>query len=394
MEQKRHCIEGAYQQKREAYGRIEEALMQTEASQKNPRVFVTDCEGPISKNDNAFELTARFVPNGDRLFALVSKYDDVLADIVKKEGYKAGDTLRLILPFLKAYGATNKKIREFSARNILLVPGAKGTLTFVRKLFPSFIVSTSYEQYISALCTVTGFPFENSYCTRLNIDKYDIPDEETKKLKKLGKEIAALPMIEISKSATSVNEFSGRDQQTLERLDEIFWKEISQMESGRMLVEVNPVGGTEKARAVGDIVEKMRCSLDRVMYVGDSITDAPALRLVRENGGLAVSFNGNSYSVRESDVAVLSGDTTVTSVLAEVFSRLGKEGTVRLVAEWSLAGIEKYCVVPELCERMALLFSGGFLRVENVNADNMNCLMKESSVFRKTVRGEAIGKLG
>jgi len=68
--------------------------MQAEASQKNPRLFVTDCEGPISKNDNAFELTSSLVPDGDSFFALVSKYDDVLADVVKKPGYKAGKDKR------------------------------------------------------------------------------------------------------------------------------------------------------------------------------------------------------------------------------------------------------------------------------------------------------------
>ncbi len=368
--------------------------MSTEASQTNPRIFVTDCEGPISKNDNAFELTSSFVPDGDSFFALVSKYDDVLADVVKKPDYKAGDTLRLILPFLKAYGTTDKKIRDFSSRNVLLVPGAQNTLTFVRKLFPSFIVSTSYEQYISALCTLTGFPFENTYCTSLNIDEYDITAEETKRLKEMGKEIAALPMIEIPKNASSVNEFSQKDQETIEWLDEIFWQEIPKTESGRMLLEVNPVGGSEKERAVKDIVEKLGCSLDRVMYVGDSITDAPPLKLVRDHGGLTVSFNGNDYSVRESDVAVLSGDTTVTSVLAEAFSRLGKEGALRLVEEWGPSGLEKYCAVPELREQMGVLFSGGFPQVEQVTADNMERLMKESGVFRKTVRGESIGKLG
>jgi energy-converting hydrogenase A subunit R len=259
---------------------------------------------------------------------------------------------------------------------------------------PSFIVSTSYEQYISALCTVTGFPFENTYCTHLNIDKYDIDEEETKRLRELQKEITALPMIEIPRNARSVSELQQRDQKTVERLDEIFWKELPKMESGRMLREVNPVGGSEKARAVMDIIEKLGCSLDKVMYVGDSITDAPALRIVRENGGLAVSFNGNSYPVRESDVAVLSGDTTVTSILAEVFSKHGKEGAFSLVEEWGSSGLKKYCVSPELCERMSVLFPDGFPQVERVTDDNLERLKRESSVFRKTVRGEAIGKLG
>ncbi|HDQ05765.1 MAG TPA: hypothetical protein ENN36_03460 [Candidatus Bathyarchaeota archaeon] len=368
--------------------------MSAEASQNNPRIFVTDCEGPISKNDNAFELTSSFVPDGDSFFALVSKYDDVLADVVKKPGYKAGDTLRLILPFLKAFGATDKKMRDFSARNVLLVPGAKDTLTFVRQLMPSFIVSTSYEQYISSLCKLTSFPFENTYCTRLNIDKYDIGKEETKRLRELRREMAALPMIEIPENASSVSDFSRRDRETIRRLDEIFWQTIPGMESGRMLREVNPVGGSEKARAVQDIVEKLGCTLDRVMYVGDSITDVQPLRLVKESGGLSVSFNGNDYAVRESAVAVLSGDATVTSVLAEAFSRHGKEGVFSLVEEWGPSGLKKYSVSPELRERMSMLFPDGFPQVEKVTEDNLERLKMESSVFRKTVRGEAIGKLG
>jgi energy-converting hydrogenase A subunit R len=368
--------------------------MSAEGFQKNPRVFVTDCEGPISKNDNAFELTNEFVPDGDSFFSLISKYDDVLADVVKKPGYKAGDTLRLILPFLKAYGATNDKVRDFSARNVLLVPGAKDTLTFVRTLMPSFIVSTSYEQYISSLCELTGFPFENCYCTSLNLDKYNISEQETAMLRQLQNEIAMLPMIEIPENANSVNDFSQRDQETVQLLDEIFWQTIRQMKSGRMLTEVNPVGGTEKAKAVRNIVDRLGCSLDRVMYVGDSITDVQPLQLVRESGGLSVSFNGNDYAVRESDVAVLSEDTTVTAVLAEAFSRQGKEGVFRLVEEWGPSGLKKYCGSPELCERMSMLFPDGFPQVEKVTDDNLERLKRESSVFRKTVRGEAIGKLG
>lgn len=368
--------------------------MAAEASQRNPRIFVTDCEGPISKNDNAFELTSSFVPNGDCFFALVSKYDDVLADVVKKPGYKAGDTLRLILPFLKSYGATNDRIREFSSRNVLLVPGARDTLQFVKKLMHSFIVSTSYEQYIFSLCQITDFSFGNTYCTHLNIDKYEISKEETKRLWELGEEIAAMPMIEIPENSPSIQDFSSRDQATIERLDEIFWEIIPTMEPGRMLREVNPVGGSEKAKAVQDIVERLDSSLEEVMYVGDSITDVPPLKLVRKNGGLTVSFNGNDYAAREAEIAVLSGNTIVTSVLAESFSRLGGNQAFKLVEEWSPSGLRKYCANSALRKRMLRLYPDDFPQVERITDDNRERLKMESSRFRKSVRGEAIGKLG
>lgn len=96
------------------------------------KVFISDCEGPISKNDNAFEITSTFVPNGDRLFTVISRYDDVLAYVVKRPHYKAGDTLKLVLPFLKAYGVTDRKIREFSAKNLLLIQNAKENLRHAR----------------------------------------------------------------------------------------------------------------------------------------------------------------------------------------------------------------------------------------------------------------------
>jgi len=213
------------------------------------RVFITDCEGPISKNDNAFELTSLFVPDGDHFFTLISRYDDVLADILKKPGYKAGDTLRLILPFLRAYGATNDKMRAYSARNILLVPGADETLRFATSIMPSFIVSTSYEHYISALCDTVGFQQENAYCTRLNIDRYELGKEEAERLKALREEISKLPMIEIPKGAKSLHDLPSKTKTAAKTLDHVFWEEFSEMESGRMLGEVNPVGGFEKANA-------------------------------------------------------------------------------------------------------------------------------------------------
>jgi energy-converting hydrogenase A subunit R len=207
-------------------------------------------------------------------------------------------------------------------------------------------------------------------------------------------EISSLPLITIPKNANSRTVFSPENQKSLAKLDEIFWKEIPKMESGRMLIEVNPVGGTEKAEAVRDIIKKTGSSFGQVMYVGDSITDAPALKLVRENGGFSVSFNGNGYSVKESNVAVLSRNTVVTSILAEVFSRRGKKEVLKLVNEWSFSGLEKYCPVLELRECMNTLFSKSFPQVEQVTVNNMERLVKESSVFRKTVRGESIGKLG
>lgn len=358
------------------------------------RIFITDCEGPISKNDNAYELTSHFVPDGDKLFSVISKYDDVLADVLKRRGYKAGDTLKLVLPFLKAYDVTNKEMRNFSEKTILLIAGAKDTMQFVQRIMPSFIVSTSYEHYLSALCKAVGFPFENTYHTRVNIDKYTKTKTETQQLKQTAKEIAAMPMIEIPRNAKSLEDFSLRDQKNIRRLDEIFWSTIPEMSLGEIFDEVNPVGGKEKANAVQEIVAKVGCDVDCVMYIGDSITDVECFRFLRNGDGLTVSFNGNDYAVREAEIAVMSENTIITSILADVFARSGKQAVLELAEKWSFTALKEHKVDPTLLSRVKQLYPKTLPRVTKITAHNRKRLAEESIAFRKTVRGKAIAGLG
>jgi len=359
------------------------------------RVFVSDCEGPISKNDNAFEITARFVPNGGKLFTIISKYDDVLADVLKKPDYTAGSTLKLILPFLKAYDVTDAQMEEFSAQNLILIANSKHTLQHVRAVASAFIVSTSYEHYIKALCKAVDFPYENTYCTKLSIDKYAVTEQEKMRLKEIAEEIAQMPLITIPPEAKTLEDFSVADQETVARLDKIFWSEISGMSVGKFFSEVTTVGGSQKAASIEDAVAKLHVPLEDVMYVGDSITDGEAFKLVRENGGLTVSFNGNNYAVRNAEVSVLSENNAVTAVIADVFCKQGKQAALNLVEKWSLQSLESNRVVsPLLLDRLFSLHPQTLPKVQIVTAENMETVTKKSSEFRKKVRGEAIGKLG
>ena len=359
------------------------------------RVFISDCEGPISKNDNAFEITASFVPNGAKLFTLVSKYDDVLAEVLKKPGYTAGSTLKLILPFLKAYDVTDAQMEEFSAQNLILIANSKNTLQHVRAVASAFIVSTSYEHYIKALCKALDFPYENTYCTKLSIDKYNVTEQEKTRLKETAKEIAQMSMITMPPEAKNLGDFSSADQDTIERLDKVFWSEISGMSVGRVFSEVTTVGGSQKAASIEDAVAKLHVPLGDVMYVGDSITDVEAFKLVRENGGLTVSFNGNNYAVRNAEISVLSENNLVTAVIADVFCKQGKQAVLDLVENWNLQALETNRLVnPSLLDRFFSLHPQTLPKVQIVTAENMETVTKKSSEFRKKVRGEAIGKLG
>jgi energy-converting hydrogenase A subunit R len=359
------------------------------------RVFISDCEGPISKNDNAFEITARFVPNGDKLFTLISKYDDVLADVLKKPGYSAGITLKLIVPFLKAYGVTDGQMEEFSAQNLILIANSKDTLQHVRGVASAFIVSTSYEQYIKALCKALEFPYQNTYCTKLSLGKYAITEKEKMRLKEIAKEIVQMPMMVIPPEAKTIEDFSTADQETIRRLGTIFWSEIAGMNLGRIFSEVITVGGSQKAAAIEDAVAKLSVPLEDVMYVGDSITDVEAFQLVREKGGLTVSFNGNNYAVRNAEIAVLSENNIVTAIIADAFCRQGKQAALNLVKNWNLQSLEHNRVVSlSLLDQLFTLYPQVLPKVQIVTAENMELLTKESIEFREKVRGEVIGRLG
>jgi energy-converting hydrogenase A subunit R len=357
-------------------------------------LFISDCEGPISKNDNAFEITKEFIPNGDRLFTLISKYDDILADNLKKPDYDAGSTLKLILPFLKAFNVTERKIEQFSANNLLLIKDSKISLSYIRKLSPAFIVSTSYEQYIKALCEAISFPFENTYCTKLSIDKFSISDKETKYLRKIAKELSEMPQIIIPTNANSIDDFSLETQKVIKKLDNLFWKELSSSSLYRFFTDVIPIGGSQKARAIKDVVKKNNNSLKNVIYFGDSITDSEALSLVKKNGGLAVSFNGNQYAINNSDVAILSDSNLVIAIITNLFCLFGTKSTLKLLKNWNATVLEELGMESGLLRRFLIDNPGNLPLVEILTTKNTKFLIEKSNIFRKKVRGKSVGRLG
>ena len=106
---------------------------------KFEKSYITDCEGPLTLNDNAYELCEHFIEDGGELFKILSKYDDYLADVVKLPGYKAGNTLILILPFLSSYSSS----LSFILSLFFLLPCKFNTLTFTSFTSKSDIFFTS-----------------------------------------------------------------------------------------------------------------------------------------------------------------------------------------------------------------------------------------------------------
>ena len=327
------------------------------------RIFVSDCEGPITKNDNAAELADAFIPKGDRFFSTISLYDDYLAEVVRKPGYKAGDTLRLILPFFKAFGLDDSSMTKFSRRNIEMIPQADCMLREILDLVPSYIVSTSYSPYIRAVCDALGFPFRNTYSTSVSLDAYPVSADEKARLRQIHAQILELPDFSIPANATSAEDLTDADRKTVAVLDEIFWSTMPRMEIYRIVDEVNPIGGREKALAIERIRDAEGADLRDIFYVGDSITDVDAFRLVRSGGGMALSFNGNDWAVREASFAVTAQTALPIGWLAMLFVNQGTRGFQDLM-------------------------------MREVSPDTIEKISSMSCRVRKSVRTEKIGSLG
>ncbi|MEM2122056.1 MAG: hypothetical protein QXE79_00275 [Candidatus Bathyarchaeia archaeon] len=356
------------------------------------RVFITDCEGPITVNDNAYELSSHYIPGGGEFFRRISRYDDVLADVVRRRGYKAGDTLKLILPFLKAFGATDEGIAEYSRSSIAFVPGALEALKYIGGAMPSYIISTSYRHYVEAVCETLGLPHSCAYSTQVNLDRYEMTEEEHVKLRELCREILEMPVLDPSPEA--LMDPSRGFKPVFERLDEIFWRELSSMKCGEILLDVNPIGGEGKAEAVKDVVSRNRCSLTDVIYLGDSITDVAPLKLVRDAGGASISFNGNEYALREAEVAVISGTATPTAILAHLFRNGGRELVLDVASEWTLERLQRFNLPSRLINALKSYRSEIPLEVSTITEENLMNLMEKSKYARRTLRGEAVGSLG
>jgi energy-converting hydrogenase A subunit R len=336
------------------------------------RIYVTDCEGPLSRNDNAQELAAHFIPGGTGFFARLSRYDDLLADVLHRPGYNAGDTLRLLAPFLVAHGATDQALEQYSADNVVLISGAREMLPALAQLLPSFIISTSYTPYIRALCSLTGFPFENCRCTQISLDAWTLDADQTALLRAAAARVAARPLITIPPGASGLGDLSRQDADTVRELDRLFWDELQGTQSARLMESVRPIGGEMKLAALQEIVAQTGCAGPDVMYVGDSITDAPTLAAVRTWGGVALSFNGNTYALATAEFAVAAADTSPALALARAFAAGGAHAVRTTARAWPAR-------------------AGGLVGIVDENRD---VLTAASLAARASVRGDRVARLG
>ena len=261
-----------------------------------------DLEGPLSPQDNAYDLMKLF-PNGDRVFEVISYYDDLLT-LEEREDYEPGDTLALIVPFLLLHQITEDDITTLAANASFTGEAVKLISWLQSHIWKVFCITTTYEQYALHITQKLGIYVHNVACTPFPLNKLRQALSE-----------AELSLLRQAEADILTMEPGKDDARLKQRLDDFFWQKLPATNLGAIIKEVKPVGGRRKVAALNKFAEKYDQPLSNWIVVGDSITDFRMLQTVDEAGGLAIAFNANKYAL---PYATMSLASTHISDLTEV----------------------------------------------------------------------------
>jgi energy-converting hydrogenase A subunit R len=339
-----------------------------------------DNEGPESKNDNAQESTVALAEQcglgkemGIRFFQRMSNIDDIWGDfhkIAKDPTYSPGHTLKVILPFLKAMGATTLWLYKFAQKSLLVVPNIDKVLTILSRKYNVWMISTSYDWFIAAFCDQTGFDFNRAYCTKVDrFDEIPITEEEIILLRRFIEEVSQMPIIEYDKET---GEVIPEHQKYYDRITKFVWETVYNMPVGKFLREVHPVGQTQKLEALEQICKEFGIPKEKAMYVGDSQTDVQCVGWLREEG-ITMMFNGKGRVCQLSSIMYIGEDAKAIKEVVDLFAERGRQGVI------------DYYTPPREAE------CGGLLAA--VTPENIKELEEMSVRKRKEFRGVHIGEL-
>ena len=367
-------------------------------------IVISDWEGPWVIADYAFELLKRGIPNGENIFKVISEYDDYLAYIRKKPNYEPGDTLALITPFLIAYNLDSNFLLQVAKDCANFVSGSFEALKILRDLgYDVKVVSTSYCQYVHYTTSIANIPLTNVKCTVLKIDKYiEIVDDKDKELvREKGKILANFPSLGISATAKEEN-LSDAAKKVIQELNKFFWKELNKTSFKGILEEIKPLGGYRKYQAVLDFLKEKNEELGSSVVIGDSITDWVMLKKTKEAGGLAISFNGNEYAIRNANVALISDNCLIIPIIIDLFKRKGASKVKEITENFSYERIKEAVAAGWIDSRILEAIEThyeGCLQSEFpiaiwVSEEMLEEIIAKSLEMRRKVRGITVGALG
>lgn len=300
------------------------------------KITCFDLEGPLSAEDYAFRLFSDYIQAGDQVFAALSRYDDILTSQCRV-GYEPGDTLALILPFLIAHGVSLEDIRRHAKARASVLTGAAAT---VKESLQSGreirVITTSYAPFAQEVCHLLGLDPSWLYSTRLTTDLW------TSFFKSGGQDKILKAELDIRERFATAQVTDGTlDTVIVEIFDELFLRSLPSSGVPYPGSIIRPTGGRRKALYLEEIARDLGISLSRIAYVGDSITDSAAFKLLDAVGGLGIAFNGNEYALSVATVGVASPTLTEILPLLAAWEEGGREAVWEYVQNYRRSDSER-----------------------------------------------------
>ncbi len=337
------------------------------------KIVFFDLEGPLSPQDNAFEVVG-LIPNGRSAFAVISRYDDLLA-LEGVEEYEPGDTLKLVLPFLVCNGLKAADVRRVSETAPLIAGARELVATLLADGWDAYIISTSYEQHALRVASELGIPARNVACTSMDLDGL------ANRLK--GVDLGFVQdmwdyIVRISEGVSADEIASGAlDGQVRRKLDEFYWRVIPRSKLEAAFRSVQVLGGRRKVRALESFCRQAGAYLGEAAVVGDSITDFQMLKAVEAAGGLSIVFNGNRYALPFGTVGAASISLMNVLPILQLWLGQGREPLRKAILSADLKPVDGEAAYHWL-----------------VNCPNLEEIVTVHARSRKLARGEAAGTLG
>ena len=349
--------------------------------------LIMSCDGILTGNDYARDLCARCIRNGSRFFDAVSRYEDLSTYALERDESKSHQTMKMILPFLKAFGMTDHFAYEFAKENMRITPGAAETTAYLRRLLPTYIATGSYEHHMMALCDALDFPLENITCTKAEFDAVENDKQEDRRLRELANRISSLRLPKTMYTVTESEFLDDDDAILIKEMDAIFDDELPKMEAWKAYKDLLAIGSNEKAYALLEIRRKTEIEFNSTAFIGSGINDFQALDLIRDSEGLAISFNGSEYAVRGCNIAVMANNTIVLDVLVGEFYNEGIQAVYDMVDNWNIDYLRTCkCSDRNLMDRMLDAFPRKLPVVKRVGRRNVKAVIEESDEYRRKIR--------
>jgi len=346
--------------------------------------FVCSSTGFLQLNNSSRDLCERFIDHGDKLYDLISRYDYVVSYILNRPDIRSGNVTRYISPFLKAFGVTDFGAMDHCRKKLNPMPEAKRVMKHLMDTLPTFVSTSSFEHNVIGLCSELDIPSVIVDRSDVSFDDFNMDKQEARSIREIANSFTSLRMPGQKYELDAMVELDRDEIDLVVALDKVFCDQYRDLFTSGTIKQFRSVGADSKAHFLLDLRQRTSIDFDGTAYVGGDMTDILALDSIKNRGGLALSFNGCDFAVRNSNIAVMSRDCTVAAVLVQEFYNEGIEAVFDLVESWDRKTLEKKDFPdPYLMRTMLGSNPKKLPEVYIVKKDNADEIAKKSEKFRK-----------